>query len=715
MARSFQVWAGFLQDPTISSAVSWRDITGLLLDSDLSLVKGAADKTSLFNLEVQNVTFTLNGDFGGKKGTDLFTLRTFSPIEIIRLRKGREPATRFRGLIVPDGLIVDEEMVGYPETRITAMSYVGFMKDAKLGTIDVSYRRTADGERNRDPNEFACLYVKKGPWDVPGVTTTEHPAVNNAEVALTPSDFNAKGFLLPGDVFAFERRFIFDSRMLSDGIHTHTNGDMQSGECWKDYTYNGHDVSIRFTEFEDPFYVPVYTTPATSLISVMDHLCNRMTKHFDGFPFFNSVWPRWIHPYKAVSNPLPNLVIPGEVPLNVGRVWHYRYLYVNSQEWLIVWHTQFEVEVFFVENKTTLTSCGSYVLPSYLHVCNLEFYDYYLQLHNFGDDSGMFLSPIWSSPNRRTDSGIDTSQHLHPDWEGWDNLFCVVANRFIVFGNMRSVYWHGKYHDEHQYQHVTNFAIAVLDTQDHRLHTRTDSVLYGTSENNWSAYSLPAIQKIGGGEDWYYVPVGCSGCRTDTVEHFMEDVWDSDNWDYEAQHVNSAQEVGNANAVWTDGTATAPIVESTPVVQRIQNADTDLFYKRVALNLNFLGDIALDSISFSFENMNCGELLTLLCTLTDTIPVFDIGVGEVTINLLPRCNASATTRTLRDTQLLSPVSREQYEYIESETAPNTEISGLNLSEQHKAAINAEYQKRYFLRRHEMSTTPMRGVTTLLTG
>jgi len=182
--------------------------------------------------------------------------------------------------------------------------------------------------------------------------------------------------------------------------------------------------------------------------------------------------------------------------------------------------------------------------------------------------------------------------------------------------------------------------------------------------------------------------------------------WDAEDWEYEVQHVNSVPEIQDPQATWTDGellNGSSSIVESSQPAQLSTGGGEGASFVRQQLGLTFYGDIAFDNISFQFENMNCSNLLRLLTVLTDTIPVFDVTENSIMIRLIPRSEQSTVVRTVGDHQLLSPIQREQVEFLSSEALPNVSFEGLEISDAVEDAITKIYQENYYLKKHELTT------------
>lgn len=707
----FRVYIGLLAN-TSGSIPSWNEYTDVLMDSQLEIAQGLASKTTLFDFEAQNITLTLWGDFRYPANDTFVTIRPYSPVRIDVVGNNYVSRTVFRGYVSADGVTCDEEFEDMPISKILVVSYSASLKDVVLGTYDNTYRLQSYGQTDLDPNEAFCLYIKGGSWDVPGVTDPTHPAVNNAEVALTPTQFHLPNLLIPGDRFLFERRFLFDSRMLTEGVFYHTSDD-DDYTGWHSYTYNGNPAAIRYLEQEDPFHVTIYTRPAVSLTTVLDHLCLRMNLHWFQFTNFHSEWPHWSHPYNA-SNPPPNLLVPGKIPLSVARCWHFRYLRVQNLDWLIVWHTQFQAEVFLVTNNSVCESFGTYDFSSYMQLVRHDFWAHFLDIW-FGD-TRIRLHQSWGSPQRRNAvDGEDTLRAIHPDWETWNNVFDVVGDRYIIFGNLRSVrFWIHGGTAENEYDNVTNAEIVVFDCQERRLVSNGTMANYGApsdefgDERGAQIQNHPAIQFVMGGSDYYHIPFHCTAADPTSQTN---GAWQTENWQTAIQHVNSAPEVGDTNyqrlAAWTDGetvNGSPSIVESSPINEYAIGSSEGASYTREFLELTFVGDIALDHISFAFEDMTCADLLKLLCTLSDSIPVFDHSQpGEMRLSLIPRQVQSSTTRVFNVSDLMTPLSTEQFSYISSDSAPQIDFPSLEISEQQKKALNRTYQDRYFLSKHELVT------------
>lgn len=723
LETKFQVFVGMLQDPIQypnSPFTNWTEITDRLLDSGLEISKGLSSKTSLFDFESQNITLTLWGNYGYGIAPSAFTIRPYSPVKIeTNWTTKNIPKVIFRGFVAPDGITVDEEFVDFPITKLLVLSYTGSLKDVKLGSCDMTYRFTEHGATNTDPNEIAALYIKGGAWDVPDVTNPERPSVE-AEVALTPAQFFTPNFLVPGDRFIFERRFIFDSRMLTDELSQHI-GWTPRAPTWHSYTYNhNEDCAIRYLEFQEGFSLILYTTPPVTLTELLTHLCTRMSIHYFHFPYYNSLWPFWRHTHSDPATPIPNLVLPGQIGIDVGRCWHYRYLHVNSKDWLIVWNTQFDVRIFEVQNYSNCIERGSYsVYPTLneeqaydgeIHrmiLCSSAFADVFSVVRQEYPFSR--LVPIKRSPDRLT-GNIDTTGSLHPEWQAWCNALLVHDNRYIIFGWVNASKWKillpsGS---AHSWETITNFELCYLDTLELEFLTPPCPISVGTySEDLYSALrvSTNCRQHESPGypneTDTYYIPQRFIGSDIRT------EFWDATKWEYDPQVFDTDPMTSDPGATWTDGVRVngqPSIVESTQITQLIIGSPGEAVYVREVNDLTLFGDLALDKIQFSFEDMSCSDLLKLICILTDSIPVFEHNEQDwIDLTLVPRQVASATIREISVKDLQCPLSREQWQYLSVDVVPSVDIPGLVLSDAHKRAINAYFQKQYYLMRHELTT------------
>jgi len=702
----FKVEVGYLNITSADGGVLYQDITSRILESSqISIREGVSGEESLHTYETPNLSIEVTGNLSLEDSSG-YCVRAYSPVRVYERVTDGDFQLKFVGYVSPEDFEVKEETLGWPTTSLLLVSYFAFLNEMMLGTFDYGYRAQSPGYQDQDAGEAFVLYIKKERVLAPGVNMDDHPNEDpddysvDAEVAVLPSYFNYPGYVHVEDITLFERVRLYDSRMLSDlpSIHLETGG-------WALYTYNEtfpNTAYIRYidkdTEFDN---IPLYWRTNKTLFDVLQNVCFNASRYFEGFQFHKAPWPTFR--LGNTASDFPNLDIDGTVPLDLGSVWHFRYLEIpaTGRQYMIVWHTQWEIEIFEFTNATTLTSVGggTQTLAQRTPLTVQQGgsgSDFHARFPDYVFDS--FNDYQYRYPIRYVQGTTDGYVGTHKDYDEstnvchvsddgqfiyilWTRVFATKYSR--VVGGMNN----GMYNGVVFYQH----RIVRYDTVNDVFETTTFQgeryVLPGGHLGGVSQIDDPRLSDNANYQ--YPIPKSVTGNWEEAA-----------GWGFQYQTPNTyVAEVGDGV---TENWAMF-CLENTPHPSQVSSI-YDGSYVRNNLEMSYTGDIALDIIKFDFRDTTGGNILKLILQLTNALPKVTYESGDVVITLLPRRGEGINTYYLEYRQIWAGgLSQRQFRYINREDVPDFDITGLELPEPHRKLITRYYQDNYFLIAFDFNT------------
>jgi hypothetical protein len=699
-----------------------QDVTGLVLGTPPSLSTGMQGVENLFDFEMPNVTLKLRGDL--TRNANGYNVREMCPVIIYQLQNGLSPRVRFVGFVNRDGIRRSEPKPNVFETEIFVTSYISALKELMLGTFDPAYR-SGVGISDEALDEAWSVYIKKDQALPPGIVLQDgdNPLDHmvEIEIALTPSQFHDSNILSPGDTLTFEKKCLFDTRMLNgnltDFIETKATGR------WRSYVYNGATVAARWTgsvsEQDTAPALPTYWTILRSLFDIWSSCLDSATRYYQGFSFKNFPWPR----FESSVDALPDMISPNTVELDVGLVWHYAYRRTGGRDILVVWRNQWEVEIYEIFNATSVVSLGTYSLPEecrsrdifdtgawwyflwlFRHFSDATFGNLFYNVAHWNPDLPItpdhYRSPLLDSLGLpQTDPA--TYRSNHPDIRFWTNLSGDLPADNKIYLTWFTAIGVDSYPDllDLSAWYTVEFDLSTHDFRGH-WEARGDTVIMPLAK--WWVRSdaehplLPKSPPWSPGDPYtsweeriYWVPM-----NPDSVNDFV----DEDHWSYQLQPAFS-EVVGPWRA--TEGPWGQTFhTESCPTSQGS--------YVRLDSKLFFVGDVLLDKINFAFESTTIADIVKLVCILTNSVPTLDYiaeDVGPITLRFgLASRDVAPTTRHYLSTADVISHEDTTLQYINREQLPDITAEGLDLAVPHQTAITNFYQNDFFLRVFRMHDT-----------